>query len=270
MAILSANTVKSNAKPIAQAGLTAKGIVYSLLGLLAFMSAFRIKGHSANKTDTSGVFDLVHEQTGGQIILGIIAAGLICYSIWRGIQAFGDQEHKGSNVKGLAIRARYLFSGLVYGYLAFNAIKLLLYNDSGSGDNKQDMAKELLSKPFGQILVGIAAIILLAVGIYQIYYGLSEKYRKHAEKAGHSSNKKILLSSGKIGYIARGIVWLLISWLFFKAAINSNSAEAGDTSKAFIFLKQAAYGPYLLAAVGLGFICYGTFNFIRARYENFN
>ncbi len=269
MPTLSASTVKSNVKPIAQAGLTAKGIVYCLLGLLAFMAAFRIKGQSANKTDTSGVFDLVHDQTGGKVILAIIAAGLICYSLWRAIQAFGDQENKGSDAKGLAVRARYLFSGLVYGFLAFTAIKLLFYNDSGSVDNKQDMAQELLSKPFGQWLVGIAAVILLAVGIYQVYYGLSEKYRKHAGKA-HGSNKKILLSAGKIGYISRGIVWLLISWLFFKAAINSNSAEAGDTSKAFSFLNQAAYGSYLMAAVGLGLICYGTFNFIRARYENFH
>jgi hypothetical protein len=75
--------------------------------------------------------------------------------------------------------------------------------------------------------------------------------------------------AGKIGYVARGIVWLVIGWLFTKAAFHKNSSEAGDTSEAFGFLAEASYGSYLLAGVGLGLICYGIFNFIRVRYETF-
>ncbi len=52
--------------------------------------------------------------------------------------------------------------------------------------------------------------------------------------------------------------------------MHANSAEAGDTSNAFQFLAEASYGTILLAAVGLGMVCYGIFNFIRARYENFS
>lgn len=269
--MLAANSLTSHQKPIAQAGLIAKGIVYCLLGLLAFMAAFNINGQSVKKADTAGVLDLVYKQTGGQVMLGIIALGLFSYALWRAIQAFGDSEHKGSDTKGLASRARYLFSGLVYASLAIYAVNILLSNSSSSsGDDKQDMARELMSKPFGQWLVGLAAAILLVVGIYQIYYGLSEKYRKHVNRVSRSSNKNLLLMAGKVGYIARGIVWLLIAWLFANAAIHSNSSEAGDTSKAFSFLEHVSYGSYLLGAVGLGLICYGTFNFIRAKYENFN
>ncbi len=268
--MLSPKSLTSYKKQLAQAGLTAKGIVYCLLGLLVFMAAFNIMGRSANKTDKAGVFDFVLKQTGGQIMLGVIAIGLICYCIWRGIQAFADSENKGSDAKGLSSRARYLFSGLVYGSLAVAAIRALLSNTSGSGDKKQQMVGELLTKPFGQWLVGIGGAILLGVGIYQIWYGLSEKFRKHAEKVGQSNNTKLLLTAGKLGYVARGIVWLLLAWLFFKAAWNANSGEAGDTSKAFSFLQDAAYGSYLLAAVGVGLICYGAFNFVRVRYEKFN
>lgn len=264
------NTLTSNEKPIAQFGLVAKGFVYCLLGVLAFMAAFHIQGRTADNTDKAGVFDFIEKQTGGQIMLAVLALGLISYTIWRGIQAIGDSQNKGSNVKGLTTRARYLFSGLVYGSLAVYVINMLLSNPSGSGDNQQSLARELLSKPFGQWLVGIGAAILLGVGLYQIGYGLSEKYRKHAEKAGRSSHRKLLLLAGKVGYVSRGIVWVVIAWLFFKAAISSNSAAAGDTSKAFGFLQEAAYGRYLLAAVGIGLVCYGAFNFIRAKYERFN
>ncbi|HEY0899358.1 MAG TPA: DUF1206 domain-containing protein [Sphingobacteriaceae bacterium] len=266
--MLTADSITSKEKPLARAGLIAKGTVYCLLGLLAFMTAFHIGGQTASQTDKSGVFDFIYQLTGGKILLALVAAGLVCYCIWRMIQAFGDTESKGTDAKGLAIRGRYLFSGLVYGSLAFYAGMMLFSQPSGSGDNNQDLVRELLSKPFGQYLVGIAAAILLGVGIYQINYGLSEKYRKHVDRAG--GNKEVLLGAGKIGYVARGIVWLVIAWLFFKAALKASSAEAGDTAKAFGWLQEATYGSYLLGAVGIGLIFYGVFNFIRARYENFN
>ena len=261
--------ISSNVKPIAQAGLTAKGIVYCLLGVFAFMAAFNIAGQSANNTDKQGVFSFIEKQTGGQIMLAVVALGLLCYSLWRGIQTFADTEDKGDNAKGLAARGRYLFSGLIYTSLAAYAIKMLFTGSKSSGDSKQSMAQELLSKPYGQWLVAGAAAIMIGVGIYQAWYGLSEKYRKHVNKAGNLSGKKILLTAGKIGYVARGIVWLIIGWLFAKAALHSNSSEAGDTSKAFSFLAEASYGSYMLAAVAAGLICYGVFNFIRVRYEAF-
>jgi len=266
--MLTADSITSKEKPLARAGLIAKGTVYCLLGCLAFMTAFHIGGQTASETDKSGVFDFIYQLSGGKILLALVAAGLVCYCIWRMIQAFGDTEGKGSDAKGLAVRGRYLFSGLVYGSLAFYAGTMLFAKRSDSGDSNQDLVRELLSKPFGQYLVGIAAAILLGVGIYQINYGLSEKYRKHVDRAG--GNKEILLGAGKVGYVARGIVWLVIAWLFFKAAFKASSAEAGDTAKAFGWLQDAAYGSYLLGAVGIGLICYGVFNFIRARYENFN
>jgi hypothetical protein len=173
----------------------------------------------------------------------------------------GDKRWKG---------LRYFFSAIVYLSVAVSAFRVAFNSSSGKGDNQQDMAAELLSKPFGQWMMGIAALIIAGIGIYQFYYGLSEKYRKHVQKlnlAGNSAN--LLLASGKIGYCARGVVWLIIAFLGMRAAMHASSKEAGDTSKALSTLASASYGSYLLAAVALGLMCYGFFNLIRARYENF-
>ncbi len=262
-------TATTSIQPIARAGLIAKGVVYCLLGLLACMAAFHISGVTAESTDKEGVFRMVYRQPGGQVMLGAIALGLACYTIWRFIQAFRDTEDKGSDAKGLATRARYAFSGLVYGSAAVQVVRMLIANAGKGGDNQQDLARELLGKPMGQWLVGGGAAILMIVGIYQIYYGLSEKYRKHVDRAGMGGNSRMLLTAGKIGYVSRGIVWLLIAWLLFKAAIHANASKAGDTSEAFSFLQDGAYGTIMMGAVGFGLICYGAFNFVRARYERF-
>lgn len=259
----------SNIRPFAKAGLIAKGIVYCLIGILTFMAAFQLGGRSTGNADRQGALKAIDEQTGGKIILLIVALGLFCYTIWRVIQTFDDTEDKGNDLKGIAQRARYLFSGLVYASFGVVALKVVFASGGSSGDSRQQMASELLSKPFGQWLAGIAAAIIIGTGIYQVYYGLSEKYSKHLDKVGADQHTKLLIGAGKFGFIARGIVWMIIGWLFAKAALSANAKQAGDTSKAFKFLSDAAYGSYLLGAVGFGLLCYGLFNFIRARYEHF-
>jgi hypothetical protein len=250
------------------AGLTAKGIVYCLLGLLAFMAAFHLGGQSAGDTDRTAVFEFLERQTGGKIMLGALAVGLICYTLWRFVQGAMKPSGLDANSKAAAKRIRYIASGMVYGMFAYQIIRRLFAPQSGSGDSSQDAIRELLNKSYGQALVGAIALGLLIIGVYQIYYGLSGKYKKHVSKVIGIDHGDVLLKSGKIGYVARGLVWLLMSFLFFRSALYSNASEAGNTSKAFEFLKGSSYGSYLLAAVALGLICYGTFNFVRARYEN--
>jgi hypothetical protein len=263
-------SAQSSVTPIARAGLISKGVVYCLLGLLAFMSAFEIGGQSGEGATKKGVFNLV-EGVGGKWLLGVLAVGLFCYAAWRFIQAFREsRENEKATKKGGKV-IRYVFSGLVYSLLAFYAARRFFGNgDKGGGDNTQQTVSELMSKPFGVWLVGLLGLAFVITGIYQVYYGLSEKYRKHVEDRGiHSGASHSLVRAGKIGYVARGIVWLLLAWMAFRAAFHANSSEAGNTGKAFHFLESASFGSYLLGALGIGLICYGVFNFIRARFERF-
>ena len=266
-------TANSNTwiKPIAKFGLAAKGSVYSLIGLMAFMAAFNLADQSSKKTSKSGLFNEILDQPAGKIILIVIALGVFSYSIWRFLQAFLDTENKGNKLKGLSKRFTYLFSGLTYlAFSLFAAKKILGQEDSG-GDNSKSLAENILNQPAGQWLLGIVALILAGIGIYQIWYGSSEKYRKHVdEQKLDKKASRSLMRAGKIGYISRGIVWLVIAFMFIKAALHSNAAEAGDTSSAFVFVENSTYGNYLLATLGLGLICYGVMNFIRAGFEKFN
>jgi len=79
-----------------------------------------------------------------------------------------------------------------------------------------------------------------------------------------------MLMAGKIGYISRGVVWLIISFLTVRAAIHASSSETGGEAKAFRFVETSPFGSYLLATLGIGLLAYGLFCFVRARYEHFN
>jgi hypothetical protein len=255
---------------LAKAGFLALGIVYCLIGALAFMAAFEVDGKTTQDTDQKGAFRFLLEQPFGRVLLGLLAVGLACYTGWRLISAVLDPAHKGTDAKGLWSRLGYAFSGLFYGSLAFYAATLALGQDSGSsqGDSRQTLARELLHQPFGQWLVGLVAVGTMALGLYQIYRALSGKYRRKIQESRlRAEGKTMLIRAGLVGYIARGLVWLLIGYLFLQAALHANAREAGGTGKAFQVLEHATYGSLLLGAVALGLVCYGVFMFVRARCE---
>ena len=263
-----ANTLKPSwVQQIAQLGLSAKGLVYIILGALAFMAAFEIGGRSNADATSTGALSFVQDAPAGAILLGLLTIGLFCYVFWRFIQTF---TNKGGE-KDWKRRLRYFVSGLAYLALALTALQLLLNSGGSNGDQNQQMAGKVLSKPMGQWLLGLGALFLAGIGLYQIYYGFSGKYKKHLQNLRlHSQTIAILVRSGKVGYIARGIVWLIVAYLLLQAALHANAAEAGDTSKAFQFLEGSPMGSYLLGALGLGLAAYGVFNFLRANYERFD
>jgi len=258
-------------KNFAKVGLTAKGIVYCLVGILAFMAAFELGGKSTQDAGKKGVFQFILQQPFGKILLAVVALGLLCYAVWRLIEAVKDTEDKGNETKGILVRLRYAFSGLVYGALAFYAAKLVLGSggsSSGGGGSRETLARELLQQPFGQWLVGIVAAGTIIAGLYQIYQGLSDKYKKKVQKSGIGHDKEaLMIRAGKIGYVARGVVWIVIGYLFLKAALQANANQAGGSDSAFQWLEDSSYGSYLLGAVALGLICYGVFMFMRAKYQ---
>ncbi len=254
-------------KKLARFGMFAKGAVYVLLGGLTTLAAFNMGGQKAGKSDA---LKFLYEQPFGKILLGLLAIGLIGYVIWRFVQAFRDPENKGDDKKAIAARIGYGFSGLFYGFLAFEAVQILMQGGSsgGGGGKRQELVGQLLSQPFGQILVGIIAVVILGKAIFQFYRAYSGSFAKRVKETDLDHKvKETLQKVGVAGYTARGVVAGIIGFLFLKAAIQSDPNQAQGTEGAFSFLQSSSYGPYLLAIVAIGLVCYGVFMFVKARYR---
>jgi hypothetical protein len=261
-------TKDESVRKIARVGMFAKGVVYVILGILTAMYAFGSGGQKADKDTT---LQFVYQQPFGKVLLALLAAGLICYVVWRFIQAFRDPENKGDDKSGIGKRIGYAASGVLYGVLAFEAIRMLFSNGSsgGGGDQKETIVGMLLGQPFGQILVGIVAVVFFGKAIYQIYRAVSGKFAKKVQDSELDHRvKDILRKAGYVGYIARGIVIGIIGYSFLRAAIEANPNEAGGTQQAFDFIQAStAWGTILLGIIAIGLACYGVFMFVKARYR---
>jgi hypothetical protein len=255
----------------ARVGLTAIGIVYFLIGSLTFAAAFELGGLST-KGNVSQVLQWIQQQPMGQILLGLITLGLLCYSLWRFIEAIQDTDNKGNGLQGLSIRVSYLSYGVVYAALTYYAANLLLGSkgtgtDEIDGNTRQTIVQKLLEQPFGQWGVIAFAIGTFSVGVYQIYLSLSGSYRQVIEESALDSNaKEIVIKSGLVGYIARGIVWMILGYFLFRAALKADPSEAGDSDAVMDFMEYQ-YGSLFLGLIALGLISYGIFMFVRARYQ---
>lgn len=255
----------------ARIGIAAKGVVYILIGVLAAMAALGAGGGNNGK---NGALQTIIEQPFGKILLGIVVVGLLGYVFWRMLQAFTDPDGYGSDAEGITKRSGFFISGLVYLFFAFTGFRMLFpsigssgSSSGGSGNGRQLLIAKVLEQPFGQWLVGIAAVIIIGKGAFQIYKAVKEKYKnKIKEQEMSHKERTTFFRAGRIGYIARGIVLGILGYFLIQAALQADASEAQGTEGAFNFLSTSG-GPYLMAAVAIGLACYGVFMFVLARYR---
>jgi hypothetical protein len=252
---------------LARFGYAAKGVVYTVIGILALQLAM---GTGGEATGPEGALSTIGQQPFGRALLAIMAAGLLAYALWRLVQAVVDPEHKGKDAKGLAQRAGYVASGLTYGALGLLAGRMALGQAGGGsgGQSQEDWTARLLAQPFGVWLVALVGLVIIGVGLYQFYYGVSGKFRKEL-KLQQMSQAEVTWATraGRLGYAARGVVYAMTGGFFILAALRTNPEAAGGFGQALAELARQPYGPWLLGLVALGVFCYGVYSFVQARYR---
>lgn len=250
---------------LARMGYSARGVVYLIVGGLAVADAY---APGKESTDTKGALATILSQPFGDVLLGIVAAGLIGYAIWRIIQAVADVDGHGNGLKGVAVRSGLLGSAVTHALLAVFALSIIFGWGTGGGENStQDWTARLLSKEYGQWLVAGIGALIIGVGLAHIYKGATAQYRKYmnVDQAGRWADPIC-----RFGLIARGVVFGIIGGFFIIAAIHFSSGEVRGLRGALNTLENQPYGSYLLGVVALGLIAFALYNFIEAAYRRIN
>jgi hypothetical protein len=254
---------------LARLGYAVKGLVYFLIGLLAIQAALGMGGET---TDTGGALLAIYRQPFGQALLVLTAIGLFGYALWRLVQAWLDPDHNDSNSpKRIVQRIGYVVSAFVYGLLGWEAVRIVMglaRSDSGQ-DGTEHWTAQLMAQPFGRWLVGIVGLIIIGVGLFQIYYGVAAKFRNELKLHQMSATERTwAIRSGRLGYSARGLIYTIIGGFLIWAAIQTNPDSAVGMEEALDKVAQQPFGAWLLALVALGLMAYAVFAFVQARYRN--
>ena len=247
-----------------RSGFAAMGVVHLLVGILAIMSVVGI----ASASGTQGVLEEIVQFPFGQVLLVVVAVGLVGYALWRFIQALLDTDAKGSDVKGIAIRIVYAGIGLVYLGLSFSALKIFFGLREDEGFWAQSWTAWLLAQPFGQWFVGLAAAVSAVIGIVHLYVAYKTKFRENWKLSEMSeSQEKWGTRFGIVGFSARGVVFCIIGFFLAFAAWQSNAGRVKDFGGALRSVEQQPYGIWLLGLVAAGLFSYGIFMFFQVRFR---
>ena len=122
--------------------------------------------------------------------------------------------------------------------------------------------------PAGTWLVGIAGAVLIGVGLFQGYRGISRDFLKDSKTEEMSPHVRRWIEwIGTFGHLARMVVFGLVGVFLIKAAIDYNPNQAVGLDGALAKLANASYGPFLLGLVAAGLIAFGIYSLCDARYR---
>lgn len=247
---------------VARVGLVAYGVVHLVIGWLALQLAL---GQDSGSTSSTGALRELAQQPFGQVLVWLVAGGLVLLAVWQLIEAaVGHQHHQDST----RLRKRLTSAGkvLIYGYIAFSAATIAAGSGSSGGGSDSTTAK-VMDLPAGQLLVGAVGAVVIGTGLYLIYKGISGKFTKDLTAEGRSGDTgTAYIGLGKAGYVAKGVSFGLVGALIGYAAATHDPKKSGGLDQALQEVLRQPFGPYLLGAIAIGLGCFGIFCFAHARH----
>jgi hypothetical protein len=250
---------------LARVGLVAKGVSYGLVGVLAIGVA---TGTGGQATSRQGALKQLAGSGFGSVVLALLTAGFAAYALWRFVQAATVSEDDEKKLWGK--RVAYAGRGVIYAGLAFSAAKILA--GAGGGQSQTGKAHRttavVLSWPGGTWLVGIAGAVIIGVGAWNAYRGVTRKFEERWRRGMSATAKRWAGRAGVAGHVARAIVFTLIGSFAIKAALDYNPKDAVGLDGALQKLAHQSYGPFLLGVTAAGLVAYAIYCFADARYRD--
>ena len=230
-------------------GFLGRGLLYICIGVLVI--------GTGRTEDLTGALEYIGDGI-GLVLLIVVTAGLAAYGLWRLSDGAFGIDSPGRDWKALRHRMASLGVGSIYIYLAYKGVRILLAGRSDAMTTQQQ-ADTVLDLPGGQLVLAGAAVGLAIGGFVQLRKAMHCRFLRKLDRRGRAAVVKWL---GRIGYAARGVIFLVVAFLVGRAAIDGRANEVGGMEKALDFMS----GP-VLYAVAIGLMLFGAFSIVEALFR---
>ena len=251
---------------LARTGFLVKGVLYLVIGALAL----QVAAHEGGRfTGTGGALAAALRQPFGEALLLVAAIGLFGYAAWRIIQGVADPERYGTDWKGLGMRIGFVGRGAMHAALGWHALRLYQGLRGSTGGAERAVAREALQWPFGEWLLVLTGLGVIAFAIQQVwsaFQGRLEQNLDLGELRREAGAWAVAVS--RFGVAARALVLALLGWGAIAAGWFRDASEVNTTASSLRTLgsQPGDIGQVLLGLAAVGFIAYGVYQFIHARY----
>jgi hypothetical protein len=247
---------------LARAGLTARAVLYILIGWVALLVALGLGSHEA---DQQGALQLLAGKPYGLVSLWLLAIGFAAYALWRLSEAAFGVTGEGN---GAGPRLKALGRGVVYAFFMVLTLKVISGEQGSQSRQQQDMTAQAMQHPGGRWLVGLIGAIIVIAGLALVLEGLRRKFMKQLQTSRMTARTRRLVKwLGTIGTCARGMVFALAGALVIDAAVTRDAARSGGVDKVLLTLRDQPYGQALLILAALGLATFGVYGLAEARWR---
>jgi hypothetical protein len=246
-------------RTLARCGFAASGVVHAGIGIIALVVAFGGQGEA----DQSGALKAIAAVPAGFAILWLLALLLWMLGLWyivEGVLARGESPAK-------TWGARLNSWGKAVAYIAIGVVSVVVATGGrpDSDRSAQQASSTVLSLPGGPVLLGLAGLVVAGAGVGFAVIGIGRRFEKQLTVPGGAAGTVVKIL-GVVGYVAKGIALAAVGVLLVVAAVKVDPQQAGGLDAGLAALIRLPYGPWILSAVGIGFLAYAAFLFARTRY----
>lgn len=247
---------------LARAGFAASGILHLLVGAIAVRLAMGGTGNA----DFSGAVAELATQPAGPFLLWASFVACAALALWQASDALFDYNRLPGKQKA-ARKGKAALQAVVYAGLALTLFSFAMGTGSG-GDNQRsttDFTIKMMQAPGGVALLVLLGAGIAVTGVVYGIRGLRKSFEKHLVMPSNPQIRKAVRILGVTGYVAKGIVLLLTGLLIVVATLQAHPEDSTGLDGGLRALRDQPFGVYLLAAVGVGLVCYGVYMMVRAR-----
>ena len=245
----------------ARAGFAARGVLYAIVGVLVVQLALGGGGEDASQ---QGAMESLASQPFGGFLLGLVATGLAGYALFRFVQAVRGHGDGGA-LKRHGVPA---VRGTVNAGLSFLAwSEVLGSGGSGGGSSESSVTARILGLPGGPVLIAAVGLIIVGVGVKQLVEAKKGDVNELSSGADlPAGTQRMAHNVGRLGYVGRGLVFLLTGGFLVRAAFTSDPEEGVGLDAALQEVVDAPFGTPLLLFVAVCLVLFGAHCLIEARY----
>jgi hypothetical protein len=130
----------------------------------------------------------------------------------------------------------------------------------GEGESARSATSWLLDLPAGATIVRLVGVVLMAVGAYQAVQAIRLRFLRQLD--ARAASQAWVKWVGRLGYLARGAVFILIGSFFWRAGETANAQQAGGMGDAI-----GSLSGWMQVAVAAGLALFGLFSIVQAIYR---
>lgn len=246
---------------VARSGFAVMALLHIVIGAIAVALVLGAPGQA----EPTGAIEQLAANAWGPAVMwaGFIAcAGL---SLWQLSEATLRARHLPRKQRvGKLISSGFL--SIAYGSVGLSFAQFATGNPGDSGDSTRDFTAALVRHPLGVPALIALGLTIIGIGIYFVVKGLGKKFKEELAHFEGTRRGHLVSSLGVAGHVAKGVALVLTGLLFVIAAATNDPASSTGLDGSLKALRDHPFGPALLLAIGAGFIAYGVFALVRARF----